>query len=167
MGSFLPSVVTEMFPSENFSTKELTPKMVCSIAVAGSAFPSVFVAKSPCGDWEGDGIAGRAGTALAAGAVVVATGAAVSATAANEGELLSSAESDKRSANTSKVNNLKPLWASRSDSESAGEKKLKCDRDSYLSRGCGYRSEPCNSNSSSNGTRNSNRNGNSNSNDNK
>ena len=72
----------KMFPSENFSTKELTPEMVRSIEVGGSALPSVFVAKSSCGGCAGGGISGRAGAVLAAGAVGAAVEAASAAMAA-------------------------------------------------------------------------------------
>ena len=67
------------------------------MAMGGSALPFVFVAKSPCGDCDGGGIAGRrAGAVLAAGAVGVAAGAASSAMAADEGELLNFAATVRR-----------------------------------------------------------------------
>ena len=90
-----------MVPSENLSTKELGLRMVCSVAVGASVLPSVFVAKSCCGGWEGGGIAGRrAGAVLAAGAVSAAVWTASSTMAAGRDNLIEFSEtSDKRSGN--------------------------------------------------------------------
>ena len=87
-----------MVPPENFSTKGLGPRMVCFVTVGASVLPSVFVAKSPCGDCEGGGIAGRtAGAVLAAGAVGAAVGAASSAMAAGGDNFIEFSETlDKR-----------------------------------------------------------------------
>ena len=70
MGSFLPSgIMTKIFPSEIFSRKESTPEIIRSIEVGGSNLPSVYISKNSCGGSAGDGMAGRAGAMLAAGAV--------------------------------------------------------------------------------------------------
>ena len=71
-----------MFPSENFSSQELTPTLVRTIEVGGSALPSVFVAKSSCGGYAGGGIDDRAGAVLAAGTVGAAVEGASAAMAA-------------------------------------------------------------------------------------
>ena len=82
-----------MVPSEIFSMKELGPKIAGSVTTGISVLPSVFVAKSPCGDCEGGGIAGkRAGAVLAAGAVGAAVEDASSAMAAGGNSVMESSE---------------------------------------------------------------------------
>ena len=62
--------------------------MVCSVVVAASVFPSVFVVKSPCEGCDEAGAAGRrAGAVFAAGAVGAAVEAESSAMAARGSSL--------------------------------------------------------------------------------
>ena len=94
-----------MVPSESFSTKELGPKIVCSATAGVSVLPSVFVAKSPCGDCEGGGIAGgRAGAVLAASAVGAAVEAASSSMAAGGDSLMESSETEEERSDSQNQN---------------------------------------------------------------